>query len=298
MPLVSRAGLQPLELPGAGQAPKASETGETDRKGQPMSKAGSSLLRTTMVRAADNARKQDPQFARIYYLQRTQRGKDHVGALCIVAASLAEWVWTVMRRGQPYLICDTDGRPVTTVQANAIITERWTVPPDTRARRRSKRRGRPPAARRTRRPRTRDRARWLAPAVEPDERQPLSPPRQALYSTTSMDRPGLLIRGSCGRFRPLVRIAPGPWGLSALVIRLTAWRAALLPGDRSDHGSCPAIGRRSLTSKMPPSRAAFSNRTSYRTSRGHGSRIEPHGDRRPHGACHRADRGLSLSEDG
>ncbi len=44
----------------AGLAPRASETGETDRKGQPMSKAGSSLLRTTLVRAADNARRQDP----------------------------------------------------------------------------------------------------------------------------------------------------------------------------------------------------------------------------------------------
>jgi hypothetical protein len=28
-----------------------------------MSKAGSSLLRTTLVRAADNARKQDPQLS-------------------------------------------------------------------------------------------------------------------------------------------------------------------------------------------------------------------------------------------
>jgi len=41
-----------------GLVPKASETGNTDRKGQPMSKAGSSLLRTTMVRAADTARGQ------------------------------------------------------------------------------------------------------------------------------------------------------------------------------------------------------------------------------------------------
>jgi transposase len=40
--------------------PNASETGDTDRKGQPISKAGSSLLRTTLVRAADTARKQDP----------------------------------------------------------------------------------------------------------------------------------------------------------------------------------------------------------------------------------------------
>jgi len=43
-----------------GLVPRASETGDTDRKGQPMSKAGSSLLRTTLVRAADNARHQDP----------------------------------------------------------------------------------------------------------------------------------------------------------------------------------------------------------------------------------------------
>jgi hypothetical protein len=33
----------------------------------------------------------------------------------------------------------------------------------------------------------------------------------------------------------------------------------------------PASGRRSLTSKMPPSRAAFPNRRSGGTSRGHGS---------------------------
>ena len=36
-----------------GLAPKASETGQSDRKGQPISKAGNKLLRTTLVRAAD-----------------------------------------------------------------------------------------------------------------------------------------------------------------------------------------------------------------------------------------------------
>ena len=127
-----------------GLAPRASETGETDRKGQPMSKAGSSLLRTTLVRAADHARKEDPQLARIYYQQMTERGKDHLGALCVVAASLAERAWTVMRRGTPYVICDTDGRPVTPDQAKAIIAGRWTVPPEIRARRRSKKAGKAP----------------------------------------------------------------------------------------------------------------------------------------------------------
>jgi transposase len=127
-----------------GLTPKASETGETDRKGQPMSKAGSSLLRTTMVRAADTARKQDPQLARIYYLQMTERGKDHLGALCVVAACLAERAWTVMRRGTPYVICDTDGQPVNAGQAKTIIAGNWAVSPEIRARRRSKKTGKAP----------------------------------------------------------------------------------------------------------------------------------------------------------
>jgi transposase len=125
-----------------GLVPKASETGDTDRKGQAMSKAGSSLLRTTMVRAADNARKQDPQLARLYYLQMTERGKDHLGALCVVAANLAERAWAVMERGTPYVICDTDGHPVDPREAKTIIAECFTVPPEVRARRRSKKSGR------------------------------------------------------------------------------------------------------------------------------------------------------------
>jgi transposase len=65
-----------------GLAPKTSETGNTDRKGQALSKAGPSLLRTTFVLAADTARKQDPQLARIYYLQMVERGKTPRRALC------------------------------------------------------------------------------------------------------------------------------------------------------------------------------------------------------------------------
>jgi transposase len=127
-----------------GLVPKASETGDTDRKGQPISKAGSSLLRTTMVRAADSARKQDPQLARIYYVQMVERGKDHLGALCVVAANLAERTWAVMRRDMPYVICDTDGRPTTPDEAKAIIAQDWSVPAEVRARRRSKKVGKAP----------------------------------------------------------------------------------------------------------------------------------------------------------
>ena len=133
-----------------GLVPKASETGDTDRKGQTMSKAGSSLLRTTLVRAADTARKQDPQLARIYYVQMVERGKNHLGALCVVAANLAERAWAVMNRQMPYVICDTDNTPVTAEEATAIIAQHWTVPTDVRARRRSKK-GKAPQAISTRR---------------------------------------------------------------------------------------------------------------------------------------------------
>ena len=121
-----------------GLTPRASETGDSDRKGQSISKAGPSLLRTTLVRAADTARKQDPQLARIYYIQMVERGKNHLGALCVVAAALAERAWTVMNRQSPYIVCDIDGTEVTAEQAAVIITERWTVTEDVRGRRRHK----------------------------------------------------------------------------------------------------------------------------------------------------------------
>jgi transposase len=120
-----------------GLAPRASETGNTDRTGQPMSKAGPVLLRATLIRAADHGRKQDPQLAKIYYTQMVERGADHLKALCVVAGHLAERAWTVMNRAMPYVVCDTDGTAVNPEQAEQIIAEQWTVPPHVRTRRRS-----------------------------------------------------------------------------------------------------------------------------------------------------------------
>jgi transposase len=121
-----------------GLAPRASETGQTDRKGQPMSKAGPSLLRATFFRAADTARRQDPQLARIYYQQMTERGATHLKACCVVAGHLAERAWAVLNRGTPYVICDNNGNPVTPGEAKKIIADKWTVAEDIRKRRRSR----------------------------------------------------------------------------------------------------------------------------------------------------------------
>jgi hypothetical protein len=107
------------------------------KEGSAISKAGSSLLRTTLIRAADNARRQDPQLARIYYTQMVERGAEHLKAVCVVAGALAERAWAVMNRQMPYVICDIDGTPVTPEQAKQIIAQHFTVPDEVRRRRRS-----------------------------------------------------------------------------------------------------------------------------------------------------------------
>ena len=67
----------------------------------------------------------------------TQRGATHRKALCVVAARLAERAWLTLARGEPYVVCDLAGRPVTPEQAKQLIAEQFTVTPEVRRRRRS-----------------------------------------------------------------------------------------------------------------------------------------------------------------
>jgi hypothetical protein len=120
-----------------GLVPRANETGQTDRKHQPMTKAGPRALRSQLVQSANTARKLDPQLAAVYHAQMTERGATHRKALCVVAARLAERGWLTMARGEPYVVCDLEGRPVTTEQAKRMIAERFTVTAEVRRRRRS-----------------------------------------------------------------------------------------------------------------------------------------------------------------
>lgn len=128
-----------------GLTPRASETGDTDRKGQAITKAGNSDLRSQLLCSADVARTQDPQLAKIYYDQMTHHGANHTKACAVVAAKLAERAWAVRKRGTPYQLRDTDGAPVSPQQATAIIAQRYTVPEHIRRQRRSKKsKGRAP----------------------------------------------------------------------------------------------------------------------------------------------------------
>jgi hypothetical protein len=128
---------------------------------------------------SDTARKQDPQLARIYYVQMVERGKNHIGALCVVAAQLAERAWIVMNRQTPCVICDTDNTPITAEHAAAIIADRWTVPTEVRARRRSKK-GKAPQAVSTRR---HERGDLPQPASSTRHHEPVNPRQRTQRQT-------------------------------------------------------------------------------------------------------------------
>ena len=121
-----------------GLTPKTSETGDIDRKGQTMSRAGADWLRAQLIRSATSARQFDPQLAEIYWRQMVERGAHHNKATCVVAAKLAERIWTVMARGEPYIVRDVDGRAVDRAEAKAIIAERYKVSEEVRRRRRAR----------------------------------------------------------------------------------------------------------------------------------------------------------------
>ena len=73
----------------SGLTPKASETGNTDRKDKRCPKPHRPPPRRPASCAASCAPTR-PQLLRIYYVQMVERGKNHLEALCAVAANLAE----------------------------------------------------------------------------------------------------------------------------------------------------------------------------------------------------------------
>ncbi|HEY2214104.1 MAG TPA: transposase [Acidimicrobiales bacterium] len=150
-PAIVAAMARPGRFPSAksfrrytGLAPKASETGNSDAKGQAMSKAGASWLRDQLVMSANVARKIDPELAQIYYVHMVERGAHHNKAVCIVASHLATRAWTTLGRGTPYVLRDVDGTPITVAQGKAIVGERYEVTEEVRRRRRTKKVGKAP----------------------------------------------------------------------------------------------------------------------------------------------------------
>jgi hypothetical protein len=123
-----------------GLVPSLDASGLTGRHGGP-TKRGDAVLRQALFMAAGQARRIDPTLAAKYHRLMVQAGKHHNSALCHIATTLLNRIIACWRTQQPYILHDVDGTPVTTHQARAIIAERYTIPKDLRARRRTTRPG-------------------------------------------------------------------------------------------------------------------------------------------------------------
>ena len=64
-------------------------------------------------------------------------GKHHNSALCHISTALLTRIIACWRAGTPYQIRDTDGTPLSAAQGRAVITERYRVSDELRARRRT-----------------------------------------------------------------------------------------------------------------------------------------------------------------
>jgi Transposase IS116/IS110/IS902 family len=120
----------------SGLVPSQDASGITGKHGGP-TKAGDAVLREALFIAADHARRLDPTLAARYQRLMVQAGKHHNSALCHIATVLLTRIVACWRRGEPYVICDTDGRPITLDEGRRIIAERYQIPSELRDKRRT-----------------------------------------------------------------------------------------------------------------------------------------------------------------
>jgi transposase len=115
----------------SGLVPKVRQSGQAEHDGG-ITKAGDPMLREATWIAADMARRADPQLA-AKYVRLMNTGRHHDSAICHVATALLTRIASCLRAGQPYIIRDLDGTPITEAQGRHIVTTHHQVDPAIRA---------------------------------------------------------------------------------------------------------------------------------------------------------------------
>jgi len=122
-----------------GAIPKQDDSGETNKKGLPLTQEGPSRFRRDLYLAADVARQWDPQLAKIYYEEMVNKGHCHTQAVWAVIPNLLNRILCILKQNRPYELRDTEGNPVSAKDAKQIIEQKFIVPEEIRQRTRSKR---------------------------------------------------------------------------------------------------------------------------------------------------------------
>jgi transposase len=120
----------------SGLVPSLDASGTTGRHGGP-TKRGDACLREALFMVADQARRTDPSLAARYHRLMVEAGKHHNSALCHLASTILTRIVACWRAGEPYVIRDIDGTPVSIAEGRRIVAERYTVPTGLREQRRA-----------------------------------------------------------------------------------------------------------------------------------------------------------------
>ena len=78
----------------------------------------------------------DPGLAEVYWRVVVRKGHHHKQAPCAVAARLVDRIHAGVKSGRPYVLRDTDGRPIDTTEGRRTVAERFSVPDEIRRTRR------------------------------------------------------------------------------------------------------------------------------------------------------------------
>ena len=122
-----------------GLFPRRADSGGSEKPGESITQSGNDRVKRALMLAADTARRIDPDLAELYWRLMTTKGHHHKQALCAVANRMANRIFSVLKRGQPYVLRDRDGTGITVAEAREIIAECYTVPETIRAGRRANR---------------------------------------------------------------------------------------------------------------------------------------------------------------
>ena len=116
-----------------GIVPRSKQSGDSEAKGMPMTKAGPNLVKAALYLNAEVARQWDVQIAAIYHRQMVDYGKHHTQAICACASHLASRIYAILKQDRPYRLLDSQGNPISAQDSHQLCSQ-LRVPDEVRRR--------------------------------------------------------------------------------------------------------------------------------------------------------------------
>lgn len=117
-----------------GIVPASRQSGESQSKHLPLTKAGPNAVKATLYINANVARLWDVQIAAVYHRQMMVHGNHHKQALCACASHLASRIFAVLKHRRAYELRDLRGQPISPQASHHLCRTCLKVPKEVRLR--------------------------------------------------------------------------------------------------------------------------------------------------------------------